>query len=320
MGSAVAPSYTNAFMYRLEVQMFSLDPQVSAQVFYYRRYIDDLLILWQGPRDNLVSLLDNHNKTSHPVQFTYDIHNDVINYLDVTISVGYIQLKQSGSLGYSPATRRTADVTGRRHGKCGWTVRRAAAPRGSLVELTDEILKLLMELVFRLVCKGELSLAHMLRKNILEKVDNKRMQSHCNSAMRPLAARGVAARPGTLHDFHSHEIAEQLTLLDAELFYKIEIPEVLLWAKEQNEEKSPNLTQFTEHFNNMSYWVRSIIMLQEKAQDRERLLLKFIKIMKHLRKLNNFNSYLAILSALDSAPIRRLEWQKQTSVMHTRAC
>ncbi|XP_071981689.1 rap guanine nucleotide exchange factor 1 isoform X7 [Engystomops pustulosus] len=182
-----------------------------------------------------------------------------------------------------------------------------------LVELTDEILKLLMELVFRLVCKGELSLARVLRKNILEKVDNKRMQRHSNSALRPLAARGVAARPGTLHDFHSHEIAEQLTLLDAELFYKIEIPEVLLWAKEQNEEKSPNLTQFTEHFNNMSYWVRSIIMLQEKAQDRERLLLKFIKIMKHLRKLNNFNSYLAILSALDSAPIRRLEWQKQTS-------
>ncbi|XP_047381346.1 rap guanine nucleotide exchange factor 1 isoform X5 [Sciurus carolinensis] len=181
-----------------------------------------------------------------------------------------------------------------------------------LVELTEEILKLLMELVFRLVCSGELSLARVLRKNILDKVDQKRLL-RCANSDQPLAARGVAARPGTLHDFHSHEIAEQLTLLDAELFYKIEIPEVLLWAKEQNEEKSPNLTQFTEHFNNMSYWVRSIIMLQEKAQDRERLLLKFIKIMKHLRKLNNFNSYLAILSALDSAPIRRLEWQKQTS-------
>ncbi|CAM5163734.1 unnamed protein product [Eretmochelys imbricata] len=181
-----------------------------------------------------------------------------------------------------------------------------------LVELTEEILKLLMDLVFRLVCNGELSLARVLRKNILDKVDQKKMLRYANS-IKPLAARGVAARPGTLHDFHSHEIAEQLTLLDAELFYQIEIPEVLLWAKEQNEEKSPNLTQFTEHFNNMSYWVRSIIMLQEKPQDRERLLLKFIKIMKHLRKLNNFNSYLAILSALDSAPIRRLEWQKQTS-------
>ncbi|XP_075761664.1 rap guanine nucleotide exchange factor 1 isoform X3 [Pelodiscus sinensis] len=181
-----------------------------------------------------------------------------------------------------------------------------------LVELTEEILKLLMDLVFRLVCNGELSLARVLRKNILDKVEQKNILRYANS-IKPLAARGVAARPGTLHDFHSLEIAEQLTLLDAVLFYKIEIPEVLLWAKEQNEEKSPNLTQFTEHFNNMSYWVRSIIMLQEKPQDRERLLLKFIKIMKHLRKLNNFNSYLAILSALDSAPIRRLEWQKQTS-------
>ena len=38
--------------------------------------------------------------------------------------------------------------------------------------------------------------------------------------------------------------------------------------------------------------------------------MKFIKIMKWLRKHNNFNSYLALLSALDSAPIRRLEWQR----------
>ncbi|XP_053303583.1 rap guanine nucleotide exchange factor 1b isoform X3 [Pleuronectes platessa] len=181
-----------------------------------------------------------------------------------------------------------------------------------LVELTEDILKQLMELVFTLVCYGELSLARVLRKNILDKVEQKKLLRYTNS-LKPLAARGVSARPGTLHDFRSHEIADQLTLLDAELFYKIEIPEVLLWAKEQNEEKSPNLTQFTEHFNNMSYWVRSLIIQQEKAQDREKLLLKFIKIMKHLRKLNNFNSYLAILSALDSAPIRRLEWQKQTS-------
>lgn len=34
-------------------------------------------------------------------------------------------------------------------------------------------------------------------------------------------------RPGTLHDFRSHEIADQLTLLDAELFYKIEVLFVL---------------------------------------------------------------------------------------------
>jgi Rap guanine nucleotide exchange factor 1 len=55
-------------------------------------------------------------------------------------------------------------------------------------------------------------------------------------------------------EFKSDQVAEQMTLLDSELFMKIEIPEVLIWAQEQNEERSPNLTQFTEHFNKMSYW------------------------------------------------------------------
>ena len=63
----------------------------------------------------------------------------------------------------------------------------------SLVELTEEILKLLMELVFRLVCNGELSLARVLRKNILDKVDQKKLL-RCATSDQPLAARGVAAR------------------------------------------------------------------------------------------------------------------------------
>ena len=49
---------------------------------------------------------------------------------------------------------------------------------------------------------------------------------------------------------------------------------------------------------------------QEDPKEREKLVNKFIKIMRELRKHNNFNSYLALLSALDSAPIRRLEWCK----------
>lgn len=41
----------------------------------------------------------------------------------------------------------------------------------------------------------------------------------------------LSPRPGTLHDFHSHEIAEQLTLLDAELFYKIEVWRPAGWGR-----------------------------------------------------------------------------------------
>ncbi|KAG7490856.1 rap guanine nucleotide exchange factor 1-like [Solea senegalensis] len=181
-----------------------------------------------------------------------------------------------------------------------------------VMELDSDLLLLLTDMVFRLLIGGELELAHLLRSTILSKMEQKWL-SGSTLSLRPLAARGIAARPGTLLDFRSQDLAEQLTLMDSELFYKIELPEVLMWSKEQNEEKSPNLTEFTQHFNNVSFWVRSVIILQDKPQDREKLLLKFLKIMKHLRKLNNFNSYLAILSGLDSAPLRRLDWQRNTT-------
>ncbi|XP_055368005.1 rap guanine nucleotide exchange factor 1 [Betta splendens] len=182
-----------------------------------------------------------------------------------------------------------------------------------VIELESDLLLLLMDLVSGLLIGGELELANLLHCSILSKIEQKWQLIGSPQWHRPLAARSVAARPGTLLDFRSQDLAEQLTLLDSELFYKIELPEVLLWSKEQNEEKSPNLTEFTQHFNNVSFWVRSVIILQDKPQDREKLLLKFLKIMKHLRKLNNFNSYLSILSALDSAPLRRLDWQKNTA-------
>lgn len=63
----------------------------------------------------------------------------------------------------------------------------------SVVELTEDILRQLMDLVFRLVCNGELSLARVLRKNILDKVEQKRMLQHTH-ILQPLAARGVSAR------------------------------------------------------------------------------------------------------------------------------
>ncbi|XP_076010344.1 rap guanine nucleotide exchange factor 1-like isoform X2 [Genypterus blacodes] len=181
------------------------------------------------------------------------------------------------------------------------------------VELDSDLLLLLMDLVFKLLLAGELGPANLIRTNVLSKMEQKWQQIGCPLSLRPLSARSVAARPGTLLDFRSQDLAEQLTLLDSQLFCKIHLPEVLLWSKEQNEERSPNLTEFTQQFNNVSFWVRSVVMVQEKPHDREKLLLKFLKVMKHLRKLNNFNSYLSILSALDSAPLRRLDWQKSTA-------
>lgn len=56
---------------------------------------------------------------------------------------------------------------------------------------------------------------------------------------------------------------------------------MLYFAKDQNEEKSPMLTQFTMHFNNVSQWTKVILLkrgLDMKA--RSKLLMHFIAIMK----------------------------------------
>ncbi|KAH8259060.1 hypothetical protein KR038_012167, partial [Drosophila bunnanda] len=185
-------------------------------------------------------------------------------------------------------------------------------------DLTSQLLSLLVEFVYQLVCSGQLYLAKLLRNKFVEKVTlYKEPRLHGGVGGLELELGGAGGSSGAvsgggsgLLDLKSLEIAEQMTLLDAELFQRIEIPEVLLFAKDQCEEKSPNLNKFTEHFNKMSYWARSKILRLQDAKEREKHVNKFIKIMKHLRKMNNYNSYLALLSALDSGPIRRLEWQK----------
>ena len=167
----------------------------------------------------------------------------------------------------------------------------------------------LTEFVNQMVNKGDVKLARFLENKTREKKENRKSLTSISSPIL-LPSVAISTKVYALTDFKTKLVAEQMTLLDQELFLKIEIPEVLIWTKEQKEQLVPNLTKFTEHFNKMSYWARSRVLQEEEARDREKLMLKLIKIIKHLRKLNNFNSYLALVSALDSAPIRRLEWPK----------
>lgn len=64
----------------------------------------------------------------------------------------------------------------------------------------------------------------------------------------------MLCRPKSLLSFSATCIAQQMTLLDAELFRQLEPAELLLWAREQSEDFCPALNNFTEHFNKVSYW------------------------------------------------------------------
>ena len=171
------------------------------------------------------------------------------------------------------------------------------------------ILEQLMKEVYRLLVNGDVVLGKILRDKMLPKCENYYRSRTASGTVHPM----ISVDPShkyTVLDFHAEELAKQLTLIDAKNFHNIEIPEILSWGKEQKEELSPNLCIFTEHFNKVSYWCRTHVLSFEKQKDREQVYTKFLKIMKHLRRFNDFNSFFGILSALDCSAVRRLNWPK----------
>ena len=170
-------------------------------------------------------------------------------------------------------------------------------------ELDKSLFDQLRSQVHRLLNTGELQLGKSLRDKIV---------SYCiKLQVNHLPTYQPVKSDAEIFEFKSHEISQQMCLLDADYFVKIELPEVLRWGKEQSEALSPNLSRFIGHFNSMSFWVRTLILKETRQQEREKMYKKFLKIMRILKRMNNFSSFLAILSALDSTPIRRLEWPKQ---------
>ncbi|GMT06192.1 hypothetical protein PENTCL1PPCAC_28366, partial [Pristionchus entomophagus] len=184
-------------------------------------------------------------------------------------------------------------------------------------EIDDKLIRSITAFVYHLIRQDNINLARILRKRLLDRIDRLNI---CKQAPGPLPVLAqitprkkysfFRSRADTIYDFKSSVLAQQITMLDAQLFERIEPPELLWWAEEQNEKKSPNLARFTEHFNKISYWVRTLIITRKDQKERERMANKLIKIMKQLRRIGNLHSYLAILSALESGPIRRLDWSK----------
>jgi len=121
-------------------------------------------------------------------------------------------------------------------------------------ELTENLMKSLSNFVTNLIRHGELQLGKLLRKKSLERFHKFQINSEQLQQDIVLIQNSISSKRAILLDFHAIEISEQLTLLDSELFLKIQLSEILYMSIEKGEEYSPNLAAFTEHFNNISYW------------------------------------------------------------------
>lgn len=85
MGTKLAPAYANIFMGKLEHNILShslLKPS------FYRRFIDDIFILWPHSELDLINFLSSLNNFHPSIKFTFEYDRNKISFLDLNIYKG----------------------------------------------------------------------------------------------------------------------------------------------------------------------------------------------------------------------------------------
>lgn len=108
-------------------------------------------------------------------------------------------------------------------------------------------------------------------------------------------------------------IAGELTHLEWQLFLAIRPRDLLrhiLVAREVRGKDGP-VAKCIAHFNYISFWVCSMILVQSKTKHRARMLEKFMNIAAILRHDNNYNTLQAVLAGLGNAAVHRLKYTRE---------
>ena len=84
MGTKMAPSYANLFMANFEETFLEHQP---LQPYLYKRYIDDVLMIWTHGREELLQFIERINHHHPTIKFTYESSPSEINFLDTTIYI-----------------------------------------------------------------------------------------------------------------------------------------------------------------------------------------------------------------------------------------
>eukprot|EP01116_Phalansterium_solitarium_P000941 TRINITY_DN10772_c0_g1_i1.p1 TRINITY_DN10772_c0_g1~~TRINITY_DN10772_c0_g1_i1.p1 ORF type:complete len:501 (-),score=134.12 TRINITY_DN10772_c0_g1_i1:88-1590(-) len=108
---------------------------------------------------------------------------------------------------------------------------------------------------------------------------------------------------------HPEEVARQMCLMDHQLFCAIAPRELFgtAWNKDDKAAIAPNVTAFIERFNQVSQWATTEVLDAESEDLRVVIITRLISIAQWLRRLNNFSSLMALVAALESSAVTRLE-------------
>jgi len=153
-------------------------------------------------------------------------------------------------------------------------------------------------------------------KNLLAAVERKKQGGSKSFTATPstsfpppsIIPKGMNKNKMKLLEIDPLELARQLTLLESTLYKRIRPYECLQRARESKTgENKDHITDVIQLTNKIANWVNSSILSKEDSRKRAALVKHFITMADRCRSLQNYSSMAAIVSGLNSTPIRRLK-------------
>lgn len=86
MGTHMAPFYTNLFMGIFESNLITSNNPFTSKIHIYKRYIDDLFLLWEGNEKEAEEFTDYINQNPWGIKFTLNYSEEEIQFLDLNIT------------------------------------------------------------------------------------------------------------------------------------------------------------------------------------------------------------------------------------------
>uniref|UniRef100_A0A0K0DBM3 Phorbol esters/diacylglycerol binding domain protein n=1 Tax=Angiostrongylus cantonensis TaxID=6313 RepID=A0A0K0DBM3_ANGCA len=126
--------------------------------------------------------------------------------------------------------------------------------------------------------------------------------------MRALSVRQPLPRQISLsfEQWSPEDISTSLTHIDYKALSRISIIELKQYVKDGSPANTPMLERSISIFNNLSNWVQIMVLSKTTPNERALLVTKFVNVGKHLRKLCNFNTLMAVIGGITHSNISRL--------------
>lgn len=117
-----------------------------------------------------------------------------------------------------------------------------------------------------------------------------------------------------LFHFNSHEVVEQLTVIDWTLYSRITKQELqqLKWDKPLEKALCHNVTRVVERLNHLATWVAVVILSFSTDYERAAARKYFISVARLLLQMKNFSSFMGVMTGLNNPAVERLS--KSTTI------